>query len=82
MIEIEFVLRGRSIEIEEMDDLRERAVLEQIARSIAERVGDIRCAKHGAFPRLTASGARVDALNFDVSGCCQDLLTKTAAALS
>lgn len=82
MIEIEFILRGKTIEIDEVEDLRERAVLKQIQRSIIERVGETRCVKHGAVPRLTAAGARVDALKFDISGCCQDLLTKTAAALS
>lgn len=82
MVEIEFILRGRAMKIDEVEDLRERAVLKQIERSITERIGETRCAKHGASPRLTATGPRADALTFDVSGCCQDLLTKTAAALS
>jgi len=82
MIEIEFIIRGRSVEVEEVEDLRERAVLKQIESSITQRVGGTRCAKHGMTPRITAAGSRVDALEFDVSGCCKDLLTKTAAALS
>jgi hypothetical protein len=82
MIEIEFVLRGKAVSIDEVEDVRERAVLKQIQRSIVERVGGTRCVKHGAAPKLTATGPRADALEFDVSGCCQDLLTKTAAALS
>jgi len=82
MVEIEFVIRGQRVEIEEVEDLRERAVLKQIQQSIEERIGGTRCVKHGTMPRLTATGSRADALEFDVSGCCQDLLTKTAAALS
>jgi hypothetical protein len=44
-------------------------------------VGALRCPEHDAFPRLTATGSRVDALEFDLAGCCQELLAKTAACL-
>jgi len=79
--EVEFILRGRTVAIDEVEDLRERAVLKQIEHSILQRIRHVRCAKHGESPRLTATGPRADDLSFDVSGCCQDLLTKTAAAL-
>jgi len=82
MVEVEFVLRGTSVQIDEVEDLRERAILKQIERSIVDRVGGTRCAKHGQFPKLIATGPRADELHFDLSGCCQELLTKTAAALS
>ena len=81
MIEIVFVLRGRTVNLDEIEDIRERAVLQEIERSIKERVGALRCPEHGAFPRLTATGSRADALEFDLTGCCEDLLTKTAARL-
>ena len=42
----------------------------------------MRCHEHDAFPKLTATGSRVDALEFDLAGCCQDLLKKAAACLS
>jgi hypothetical protein len=81
MIEIVFVLRGRTVNLDEIEDVRERAILREIERSIKERVGTLRCPEHGAFPRLTATGSRADALEFDLAGCCQDLLEKTAARL-
>jgi len=81
MIEIVFVLRGRTVSLEEVDDVRERAILQEIERSIKDRVGALRCPEHGAFPTLTAQGSRADALEFDLAGCCQDLLTRTAACL-
>ena len=62
MVEIEFILRGRTVKIEEVEDLRERAVLKQIEQSIIDRVGGTTCAEHGASPRLTATGAAADSL--------------------
>ena len=82
MIEVVFVLRGQTVRLDEIVDVRERAVLEQIERSIVERVGALRCHEHDAFPKLTATGSRADALEFDLAGCCQDLLKRTAACLS
>ena len=81
MIEIVFVLRGRAVSLDEVEDVRERAVLREIERSIQGRVGELRCPEHDASPRLTATGSRVDALEFDLAGCCQELLAKTAACL-
>ena len=81
MIEIVFVLGGQRVDLDEVEDVRERAILREIQRSIEERVGALRCTEHGAFPKLTATGSRADALEFDLAGCCQDLLAKTAARL-
>ena len=81
MIEIVFVLRGRTVNLDEIEDVRERAILQEIERSIKERVGALQCPEHGTFPRMTATGSRADALEFDLTGCCQNLLTKTAARL-
>ena len=81
MIEIVFVLPGQAVSLDEVEDVRERAVLREIERSIQERVGALRCPEHNASPRLTATGSRVDALEFDLAGCCQELLAKTAVCL-
>ena len=82
MMEIEFVLRGRSVALHEVEDARERAMLGEIERSIRHRVGALRCPEHEAYPKLTATGSSPGHLEFDLSGCCQDLLAKTAAALA
>ena len=82
MIEIVFVLRGQTVRLDEIANVSERAVLEEIECSIVERVGALRCQEHNAFPKLTATGSRADALEFDLAGCCQNLLKRTAACLS
>ena len=81
MIEIVFVLRGVEIDVDDVEDVRERAVLKQIERSIRSRVGGLSCPEHGANPRLTATGSRADSLEFELSGCCEDLMQRTTASL-
>jgi hypothetical protein len=80
-MEIVFVLRGETVNLDEVEDVRERAILRQIERSIKDRIGALRCSEHGTSPKLTAKGSRADALDFDLAGCCQDLIEKTTAAL-
>jgi hypothetical protein len=81
MMKIEFVLRGRSVTLDEVEDVRARAMLREIERSIRDRVGGLRCAEHDAYPKLTATGSAPDDLEFELAGCCSDLLAKTTAAL-
>jgi len=82
MIEIVFVLRGTRVAPDDVEDARERAALKQIEQSIRNRVGGMRCPEHGASPRLTASGSRADALDFELTGCCDELMSRTTASLA
>ena len=79
MVEVVFVLRGQTVELEELDDAREKSALRVIEKSIRDRIGTLRCPEHSAYPRVTATGPRADALEFDLAGCCDGLLKRTAA---
>lgn len=79
MVEVVFVLRGRTVAITDVEDPRERAALRAIRRSIRDRIGGLRCPDHNTAPRVTATGSRVDALEFDLAGCCTKMLEMTAA---
>ena len=81
MIEIVFVLRGTPVAPDDVEDVFERSALKQIEQSIRNRVGDLSCPEHGANPRLTATGSRADALEFELAGCCEDLMKRTTASL-
>jgi hypothetical protein len=81
MVEIVFIFRGRSVEIDEVEDVRERAALKQIDKSIRDRVGGLCCPDHAAFPRVTATGSRVEAMEFDLTGCCDRLMKMTVSRL-
>ena len=79
MVEVVFVFRGRTVTLEDVENAKERAALRVIEKSIRDRVGALRCAEHQTFPRVTATGSSVDALEFDLAGCCDSLLSKAAA---
>lgn len=79
MVQVVFVLRGQTVDIDEIQDAREKAALRVIEKSIRDRVGYVRCPEHRAYPRVTATGPRADSLEFDLAGCC-DILLKRAAA--
>ena len=81
MIEIVFVLRGAQVAPDDLEDVRERSALKQIEQSIRNRVGELSCPEHGANPRLTATGNRADELEFELGGCCEDLMKRTTASL-
>ncbi|MFQ5417667.1 MAG: hypothetical protein ACE5FL_11530 [Myxococcota bacterium] len=77
MVEVVFVFRGRTVELDEVEDVRERAALRQIEKSIRERIGGLSCPEHAASPRVTATGSQVDSMEFDLAGCCDRLLQMT-----
>lgn len=54
----------------------------KIAAFIDERVGDFRCPDHGKAPTITVTGDRMDALSFEVTGCCQKMITMTRELLA
>ena len=58
-----------------------KEVNDAIEKSLKDRVGGLRCSEHGTAPRVTAAGSRADALEFDLTGCCDDLLARTTACL-
>jgi hypothetical protein len=78
MVEVVFVLRGRKVDLDELENQRERAALRMIRDSIRDRVGGLRCPEHGTGPRVTGIGPRPDALEFDVEACCKTMIETTA----
>jgi hypothetical protein len=78
MVEVVFVIRGSNVDLDEVEDVRERAALRAIRASIRDRVGGLRCPEHDAPPRVTATGPRPDALQFDLAACCDAMLRMTS----
>lgn len=81
MVEVVFVLRGEEVDVEAHANRVERAILEQVRHSLRVRLAGVTCEEHQQAPRITASGPRADALQFDLAGCCQSLIDRTVAAL-
>lgn len=49
----------------------DEAAKQKVADYVTKRVGGFRCPDHDEAPTIICSGARLDALRFDVKGCCQ-----------
>ena len=62
-----------------MEDALESLILSQVAESVKESVGNLRCAEHGQSPKIKVKGRNLDNLSFDISGCCDDLIEKVRA---
>ena len=59
----------------------DRVMLLAVRNHIERRVGDLRCPRHGQFPRIVAAGPSPDQLTFSVEGCCDRLQERVARAL-
>ncbi len=81
MADVEFVIRGQKVDPQRLENRVERAVLQEVEHSLRIRLTGVRCAMHDAEPRVTARGDSVDALEADLSGCCQTLIDRAVAAL-
>jgi len=76
-MELGMVFDGRAGDPTVIDE----AARKKIAAFIDERVGDFRCPDHGKAPTITITGTSLDALSFDVTGCCTKLIMMTRERL-
>jgi hypothetical protein len=59
----------------------EKAIMQTAAESITEKVRSIRCPEHGQHAKIVARGRSSKNLTFDVSGCCEKLISEVQAKL-
>lgn len=81
MFDISFEINGRKVNPNSISDALEAAVLSEVAESIKSSIGDIRCSEHGQSPKIKMKGRNIDNLSFDVSGCCDSLISKVETKL-
>ena len=62
-------------------DAVERAALRQVTETIKKALSSMRCPVHGGRPRVKVKGRSLDKLNFEVEGCCQELIDKAVKQL-
>jgi hypothetical protein len=51
-----------------------KIVLTQFTDSIKKQVGGSICPEHGLHPTVKVKGSNFDKVEFEVSGCCQQVL--------
>ena len=83
MLEIPFAfeINGKSVNPTELDDPREKELLQNIVDSIVDRVEDMTCPDHHEHPRFLCHGDSVDNLSLEVMGCCDKLVEMVRARL-
>jgi hypothetical protein len=81
MVDIHFEINGRRVGPNQITDALTKAVLEEAAKQIKQRAGVIRCPTHGHYAKIIAKGRSAENLNFEVSGCCNDLIKKVEQSL-
>lgn len=63
------------------DDL-EKAVLKAAAESVTKTVRSMRCPTHGEGAKIIVKGRTVEGLDFEISGCCDELTEAVTAKIS
>jgi hypothetical protein len=58
-----------------------QAVFTQFKDSIKKQVGGSVCPEHGLHPTVKVKGRKIDKIEFEVSGCCQQLIDIVNAKL-
>ena len=56
-------------------------VLNQFKNSIKTQVGGSICPEHGLHPKVKVKDSNIDKIEFEVSGCCQQLIDIVNAKL-
>lgn len=74
MIDISFEINGRKVSPRNIGNALESALLESVQKSITAAVGSVQCPEHGQKPKIKVKGRSLDSLNFEVSGCCEQLI--------
>jgi hypothetical protein len=81
MIDISFEFNGKKVDPNKLGDALEQAVIEAATKAIIDRVGSVRCPKHGQYAKIVCTGLKSNDLKFNVSGCCQELTEEVKSKL-
>ncbi len=82
MLDILFEINGRKVSPNRIGDALEAAVLKELQTTIKKSVGSVKCPKHNSNPKIVVKGRTMDNLNFEISGCCDDLVKEVRQKLS
>ena len=74
MIDISFEVNGKKVSTHNIGNVLESAVLKSVQESITTTVGSTRCPEHGQKPTIKVNGRNLDSLNYEISGCCDQLI--------
>jgi hypothetical protein len=76
MIDVSFEIKGEKVQPDNMKDVLDILFLKHIRKKINNSIDSIRCNEHGKQASVLVKGQNIDNLNYEVSGCCEDLIKK------
>lgn len=68
MIDISFEINGRRVDLRQMRNAIEGAVLQSVKEKITSKIGNIRYSKTGLSPRIKVKGSSINNLLSEVEG--------------
>lgn len=81
MIDIHFEIDGKRVSPNKIGDALEKSILQEITNQIKASLQAVRCEEHGQYPKVTIKGRNLDNLSFEISGCCDSLVSKASSKL-
>ena len=76
MVDVSFEIKGEKVQPENMKDVLDILYLKHIRKKITSSIASIRCSEHGRQASVLVKGENLDNLDYEVSGCCEDLIKK------
>lgn len=81
MFDIKFKINGRTVRPNQITNELEKAMLQEISNSIKKAVSSVRCPTHGEAAQILGTGRTIDKLKFEVTGCCDELISEVRRRL-
>ena len=81
MIDFSFEVGGRKVSANRFADEIEKAVFQDVKQSVTKALSGVRCPEHGKYPSVVVKGRSLDKLQFEISGCCEDLIKRATDKL-
>lgn len=81
MIDISYEVGGRKVSPSQFSNAIEKAVFTQVTDSVTKALSSVRCPEHGQYPSVVVKGASLDNLQFEIHGCCEDLISRATQEL-
>ena len=76
VVNVSFEIEGEKVQPEKMKDVLDILFLKHIRKKINNSIDSIHCNEHGKQASVLVKGENIDNLNYEVSGCCEDLIKK------
>jgi len=81
MLDVHFEIDGKRVSPNNIGNALERSILQEITNQIKESLQSVRCEEHGQYPIVTVKGRNLHDLSFEISGCCDSLVSKATSKL-